>query len=250
MKRLLIFTCICILIIAGCKKENNKAIHTHQKQTGKIIKNINYDDELDIKATATVDTVEFRKQLSQILPNSRILELFGAGYQIFYLALDIYDDDKKAYFQLTPEAGSWVSGFERIQRSLLKENIGLSENFAIIPQKNGDSKAYDLTMVFYSFHWAGNSFKTSPGLINGKKVNSRKTYQIDMSIDNSGKVINQWTIKEINREKFRPQLKGNLMSDFFKGYFPAVLKDDYKSLKDKVEFPQESIKRGVSGKVL
>lgn len=238
------------LLFSACKNEPDKKNYSQKKQNGKIIKYINYDDELDIKSTATIDTIEFRKRMSQILPNKRILELFGAGYQIFYLALDIYGDDKKVYFKLSPEAGSWISGYQNIHRTLLKENIELSDDFAIIPQKNDDSKAISLTSIFSVFHWAGGFSNTSPGQINGKKVNSRKTYQIDISTDNSGKTIKPWTIKEINRNKFSPVIKNNLVDQLYRGIFPAILKDDYKSLKDKIIFPQEAIVRGVSGKVL
>jgi len=250
MKKIFTFILVFTLLFTACKNENSDKTYTPGKQTGKVIKYINYDDELDVKSTATIDTIEFRKQMNQILPNKRILELFGAGYQIFYLALDIYDDDKKSYFQLSPEAGSWVSGYQNINRALLKENIELSDDFAIVPRNNDDSKAVNLTSIFGVFSWAGGFSNTSPGQINNKKVNSRKTYQIDISIDNSGKIIKPWTIKEIDRNKFKPVIKNNLVDQLYRGIFPAILKDDYKSLKDKIIFPQEAITREVNGKVL
>lgn len=245
MKRTILLLSFFFVFLFGCKNGNDKPVNT-QKSTHEFQNRDYYDDELDTKSTAIVDTVEFRKQMNQLLPPKRISELFGSGYQVFYLALVIYDTNHRTYCRLLP-----LRGYENFERGLFKENIELSEDYAILSQKNDESKAINLKHAFYSFNRSlGKSFKTSPGMINGYTVISRKIFQIDVSIDNSGNIINPWTIKEISRELFRPHLKNKLTRDDFNGIFPARLKEDYKSYKDKVVFPKEAIERGVTGKVL
>jgi hypothetical protein len=188
--------------------------------------------------------------MNKILSTKRIVELFGSGYQLFYLLLEI-NSDGTYYFQIAPEAGSWVTGLGSLERRLFKENLDLTNDYAIIPQVTGDSKAISIKDVFYT-HYADNSrsiFKCSAGTLNGKKVRSGKAFQIDVNLLENGVITKQWSIREIDLSKFRPNLKTKLGKEYYMGIFPAALNSEYKLLKDRIGFPKEAIQHNVCGKV-
>ena len=250
MKNLIVIISACFIVLFACNSENKKNEPIQQKSKSGGEKYFYYDDELDVKSTVTVDTAGFRKEMTKILPSRRIVELFGGGYQVFYLLATI-DLDGKVKARISPEGAYWFSGLGNVERGLFKENIEIANNFAITPQPHGDSKAIDITEQFYMKNLSfDRPFKSEAGMLNGKKVRSGKAFQLDAFIGNDGKMIKQWNIHEIDIAKFRTHLKNNLARENYMGFFPAVLKDDYKSLKDKVVFPAEAIKHGVSGKIL
>ena len=250
MKNLIVIISACLIVLFACNGEDKKNEPVQQKTKSGGEKYLYYDDELDVKSTAKVDTVEFRKEMNKILPSKRIVELFGGGYQVFYMLLKI-EINGNVNVSFSPEGASWVTGLGNYEDALFKEEIELSENYAIVPQTNGDSKAINIKELFYSnFRSFNKAFIASAGSLAGKKVRSGKAFLLNINVDGYGNIIHPWTIQEISVSKFRPQLKNNLGREYYAGFFPAILKDDYKSLKNKVLFPQEAIKRGVTGKVL
>ncbi len=250
MKNLIVIISACLIVLFACNGENKKTESVQQKSKNGGEKYLYYDDELDVKSSAKVDTVEFRKEMSKILPPKRIVELFGSGYQVFYMLLKI-EINGNVNVSFSPQGASWVTGFGQFENELFKEEVELSENYAIIPQNNGDSKAINIKELFYlNFSFFNKVFKASAGSLNGKIVRSGKVFLLDINVEDNGNIIHPWTIQEISVSKFRPQLKNNLGREYYMGFFPAILKDDYKSLKDKVVFPLQAINRGVTGKVL
>lgn len=243
MKNLILVSCL-LFVVNACNNNKNQSEITKQEHY------LNYDDELDIKSTAKVDSIAFRNHMSKILSPNRIVELFGSGYQSFYLLLEINDNGKN-YFMLSPEAGSWTTGLGNIERGLFKENLELTNDYVIIPQNAGDPKAVNIKDIFYSHNalFDQTIFKTEAGTLGGKKVRSGKAYQIDISILENGVITRPWTIREIDIAKFRTKLESGLTREYYMGFFPAVLKYNYKFLKDRIDFPKEAVTRGVSGKV-
>ncbi len=251
MRNLFITICICLITIIACNnKEAENAGNNTDSKNAKVEKYLNHDDELDVRSSATVDTIEFRKFMTKVLPAKKIVELFGAGYQTFYLSLKI-EPDGIAYGAIAPEASSWVTGLGNVANDLFKENVEVSGEYAIIHLKKGELKAINMEKDFYTTQYQlKNVFKAKAGMLGGKVVRSGKLFQLDISVSHYGNALTEWIIKEIDFSKFRPKLKNNLQRESFMGFFPTLLKDEYKSLKDKVQFPQEAIRRGVQGKVL
>lgn len=233
----------------GCKHQdnNNKTVNDEKNNSEHYI---NFDDELETKSVAAVDTVEFRNVMNTLLPTKKIIELFGSGYQIFYLGLTI-EPDGKVSANLAPDAGWWVTGLGNVERLLFKDNLEIAKNYAIVPNPEGDSKAISIKEIFYFPRLnVQKAFKAAPGLLNGKKVQSVKLFQIDVTIDNVKNIIKPWSIKEVDITKFRPQINSNLGREHYMGYFPSVLKEDFKFISHRIEFPKEAVTRGVRGRVL
>lgn len=248
MKNIIVVFGVLAFILGGCKSRDNESQPVNSAK--KTEKYRNFDDELDTKSVATVDTVEFRKVMNTLLTTKRILELFGSGYHVFYLGLTIQPDGK-VFASMAPDASWWITGPGDVERLIFKENIEITKDFAIIPNPEGDPKAIDLKNVFYFFDPnISNAFSVSPGLINGKKVVTMKIYQIDATIDNAGNIIRPWSIKELDVAKYRPQINTNLSKDYYMGYFPAVLKEDFKFIGQAMSVPREANARGVRGRVL
>ncbi|PKL82882.1 MAG: hypothetical protein CVV24_07755 [Ignavibacteriae bacterium HGW-Ignavibacteriae-3] len=248
MKNIIVVFGILAFILGGCKSRDNESQPI--KNAKKTENYRNFDDELDTKSIATVDTVEFRKVMNTLLPTKIILELFGSGYHVFYLGLNILPDGK-VFASLAPEAGWWVSGLGDVERLLFKDNLEIAKNFAIIPNEEGDSKAISIKDIFYFPHFnVQKAFTAMPGILNGKKVSSLKIFQIDATIDNASNIIRPWSIKEVAIAKFRPQLNSNLTREYYMGYFPAVLKENFKFIGQSMGFPREANTRGVRGRVL
>ncbi len=249
MKTKLIFLLLVVFILGGCK---NRQTENEDKGNGKKISEhyLNFDDELEQKSVVAVDTVEFRKIINRILPAKRIVELFGNGYQVFYMGLSI-DVDGKITITLSPDASFWITGMGEIERMLFKENLEIAKNYAIIPGKDGDSKAVDIKDIFYTFDPnVQSAFKGSPGILNGKKVRSMKIFQIDATLDYLGGIVKPWTIKELDIAKLRPHIITGLGREYYLGFFPAVLREDFKFIGQSIGFPREAVARGVRGRVL
>ncbi|MDP3580484.1 MAG: hypothetical protein Q8S39_01030, partial [Ignavibacteria bacterium] len=126
MKNLIVIISACLFIFYACSNENEKNNSGSHRSDQKSEHYLNYDFELDIKSTTTVDTVAFRNEMNKILSPKRIVELFGSGYQVFYLLLEINADGTNI-FKISPEAGSWLTGWSRFERGLFKENLELSK---------------------------------------------------------------------------------------------------------------------------
>ncbi|OGU65462.1 MAG: hypothetical protein A2499_16380 [Stygiobacter sp. RIFOXYC12_FULL_38_8] len=250
MKNLIVIISACLIVFFACNGENKKNEPVQKKSKSGGEKYLYYDDELDVKSTAKVDTVEFRKEMNKILPQKRIVELFGSGYKVFYLLLEINPDGTN-YFKISPEASSWFIGWNRSERGPLEEDFEITNEHAVVTSRERDSKAINLKDFFLKKYSVidKNLFNALAGILNGKKVRSGKAFQIDISLLANGEISSPWNIKEIDLSFFIPHIKGNQTKENFLGFFPAVLKNDYKLLKDRINIPKEAIERKVSGKL-
>ncbi|MFA7227468.1 MAG: energy transducer TonB [Melioribacteraceae bacterium] len=249
MKNTIIIMAVIAFIMGGCNSGGNdeRSVNGEKKNSEHYL---NFDDESESKSTATVDTVEFRNVMERLLPAKRIVELFGIGYQVFYLGLTI-DPIGNVYATLAPDAGFWITGMGGLERLLFKENLELTNDYAIVPNSEGDSRAIKINDIFYTNDPnVGKAFNGFPGIKNGKKVRSLKIFQIDATVDNTGNLITPWSITEVDVSKFRPQIAGNLPREYYMGYFPAALKEDFKFIGQSMGFPEAAVKRGVRGRVL
>jgi hypothetical protein len=248
MKRPIILLLISVIIMWGCKeqnKDNSIYIKDRAKNSSKWLY---FDDEMDIKSKVTFDTTEFRKVMDNFLPTQRILDLFGGGYQTFYLGLTIHPDGLVG-IEVVPDIGRWMGIHS--YKYLYREDIELTSEYAIVPQKNNDPRAIRVFDFLYSTMYDYRKiFKGEVGEINGKKVSSLKIFQVDITIDNVKNIIKPWSIKEIDVSIFRPQINSNLSTENYMGYFPALLKENFESISKQIEYPQEAIKRGVRGRVI
>ncbi|MFA7419049.1 MAG: energy transducer TonB [Melioribacteraceae bacterium] len=248
MKKI-ISICACLVAIYSCGVENK---NSSQGENDKLREEhyLNYDFELDTKSIAEVDTAIFRKEMDKILPAKRIIELFGSGYKVFYLLLEINPDGIN-YFRISPEASSWFIGWNHLERGHHEEDLEITNEYAVVPSRKRDSKAINLKDFFLKKYSVidKNLFNALAGILNGKKVRSGKAFQIDISLLANGEISSPWNIKEIDLSFFIPHIKGNQNKENFLGFFPAVLKNDYKLLKDRINIPKEAIERKVSGKL-
>ncbi|MDP2364914.1 MAG: energy transducer TonB [Ignavibacteria bacterium] len=188
--------------------------------------------------------------MKTLLPTKRIIELFSSGYQMFYLGLTI-DTDGKVSAGVAPDVGWLETGLQDVKRELFNENVKIANEFAIVPNSEGDSKAIELKSIFLRFYQnVKNVFTASPGILNGKKVVTVKIFQIDVTVDNANNIIKPWSIKEVDKAKFRPQIKTNLPIEDYLGYLPSVLKEEFKFISQRMRFPKEAKDRGVRGRVL
>lgn len=238
-----------LLLLFSCQQDNRSNKFSYDK-------NIFFDDILEVKSTAKIDTLLFRKEMKRVLPPNKLQQVFGnilgSGYQVLYMGLIIRPDGNNSCV-ITPEAGSII--FKPPYRSQLfpEDNVNRYENITMVTQPNGDTLAVSPDQVYFLIAKnLANAFKTTSGKYKGIEVTTEKLFQIDFTSNTIGKVTVDWNIKEIPVNKFLPVLSNSsydMQLDYISA-FPAKLKDDYKLLRNKVNYPNEAIKRGVNGKVL
>lgn len=242
MKKLLIL--LFIILVFACGREDEKKQNPFSNGVVHEFRNL-----VEMK----VDTTELKKEIQKVIPAKFIYDLFGAGYHNFYLMLVVSPEKEKAVL-IFPDASTF-SGDIPTNLTYL-DNIELTGNYAIRHTDDDNIQTFKLKDIFnktfFTFNKVFSYIDTIPKS-RLKKVPfiSRNLYQIDVSINSRYQITTPWSIKEINDiKKFSPHVSKRMHYGEQNSMFPAIIKDDYKSLKEKVVFPQEAIKRGVSGKVL
>ena len=242
MKKLLVFLCIVFVFACGGDEKKNKA--TFSKGIVHETKNL-----VDIK----VDTTEFRKVIQKVMPTKLIYNLFGSGYHNFYLLLIVTPEKEKAVL-IFPDA-STITGDNSTNLSYM-DNVEIVGDYAIRHTENDNIQTIKIKDVFNRAYFTFNNVFSYLDTIPQSKLKkvpfiSRNLFQIDFSINSRLQITAPWSIKEIvDINKFSPHVSSRMILGEQNSIFPAVLKDDYKSLKEKVIFPTQALKRGVSGKVL
>ncbi|KAF0141555.1 MAG: hypothetical protein FD122_1547 [Stygiobacter sp.] len=247
MKNLTILLLSSLLFLFFACNEHKDTGHKWNPKTESYY---NFNDFVDTKAVLKIDTVAFRKMMDRYLSPKRIIDLFGAGYNLFYAVVIIHPDGSVG-FGLTPDASATVGGGDNSKFYLYKENVEIESDFAIVPQQNQDDKAIRISNIFFEKRYDYRKiFNATAGYLNGKQVITLVLLQLDITVNNTMKIVNPWTIKQVDFTTYSTKLKSKQSAHLYNGFFPAIMNDDYKTLKDKVVFPQEAIKRGVNGKVL
>ena len=236
MKNLSILFCFVFLIISGCKNNSKQDGQENTKPympAGEVWAYFN--EELDVQAAVTIDTSILRNELNKIVPSEKIFDLYGSGYQNFYLRLMISPDNKKS-FVIFPDA------------TYLDRNTGISGN----PLWEQDVK-YELhkEKIFFSNHADENNiFTTTPGSLKGNKVKCLKVYEIHVFLGKNKTISRQWDIHETSIIKYRPDFLGkNVDEYYFGGNIPVTGKDVFDGIRKKIVYPEEALKKGVTGRV-
>lgn len=253
MKRKMIFLAaiIAFLSFEGCKGndiKNNSGQTVHKK----VENYANFDDDLDVKSEAVVDTQLLRKELNNILPPETILELFGSGYQNFYMGLTISKDNAD-YFVLGTDATYWVAPGNQIQDMTLKDatESDMQNKYQHMASHTNSKKAGKNLIFSTRFTDTKNIFKVKAGQLNGKAVRSIKLFEINTFIGPDGKTKAPWAVNEVPINKYREHLlEKNTNTYYYMTGLPAVSTDGFESVKKAIEYPQEALKKGVSGRVI
>lgn len=221
MKIFLVVVTILIVNVIGCQNEtknksfvndNNKTSKTTQIDSSKFLTIIKYD------------SIKFRNFLTKIIPPKKVFNLFGGGYHNFYLNIKEIDNNK-VYYRLMPEAASLFTG------------VGINEKFEWKSKDN----------LFYVYNELPNYIKTRFPQQGFAMYND--FLQIDITLTNSGEIVNHWNFTKIDLNKFKPVIQKNINADQYLGFLPAILKSDYKALQKLIVLPQTAINRRVSGKI-
>ncbi len=249
MNKLLLLLSLSIILNGGCK--NN----VDDKSTVRIQKTeswANYDDLLDIKSEATIDTVLFRQEMDQILTPGKIFELFGSGYHNFYLALTIPKEGQNN-FTIATDISLWLSPGLQTENMIFNEGTELSTTKnKFLSTDYANRKEFRNHAIFNTpFLDIKNIFKTKPGILNKKTVRSIKLFAMNITIDKNKKIIRPWTIKEIDISKYREHfLNPKLNRYYFSTGLPAVSIDGFESIRKAIVYPEVALKNGITGRVI
>ncbi|MBI5731013.1 MAG: TonB family protein [Ignavibacteriales bacterium] len=249
MNKLLIFFIVTSIFGGGCKNNNdNRSIVQQQKNEYWA----NYDDLLDIKSEATIDTVLFRKEMNQILTPEKIFELFGSGYHNFYFALTISKNGQNN-FTIAPDISLWLCPGLQTGDMIFSEGTDLSiaKNKSLLTNHTNEEEIRNHAIFNTPFTDVKNIFKTKPGILNGKSVRSIKLFEMNITIDKKQKIVKPWTIKEIDVSKYREHfLNPKLNRYYFSTGLPAVSVDGFESIRKAIIYPDEAEKNSITGRVI
>ncbi|MCU7492955.1 MAG: TonB family protein [Ignavibacteria bacterium] len=263
MKKAFFIPVICALIFySGCKTDAHKNTNNHEINYG-ISQTYDfwptYDDMLDEKSSARVDTALFRLQMNELLPPEKIFELFGSGYHNFYLQLVIKENESS--FRLCTDASFWRGRGEDTEDMLYTDSKGQFPRHrpSVRYSKNTDKKITHENVtdngkisVFYSIYPdAKKIFIVKPGIKNGKPVRSSKLYEISVFIGKDKKIARPWSIKEVNISKYLDHIyEKNVDRFWYSTGLAAVSIDGFESVRKAISYPEEALKNGVTGRVI
>lgn len=249
MNKLLILFIVTSLLSGGCKnnKDDKSIVQQHKTEYW-----ANYDDNLDIKSEAQIDTILFRQEISEILTPGKISELFGMGYHNYYLALTIWKEGKNQ-FTIGTDISIWLSPGLRTGDMIFSEGTDLSvaKNKILLTNHTNEKEISNHAIFNTPFSDVKNIFRTRPGIINGKSVRSIKLFEMNITIDKNQKIAKPWAIKEIDISKYREHfLNPKLNRYYFSTGLPAVSVDGFESIRKKITYPEEALKNGITGRVI
>ena len=261
VKKNIVLLLSLVFLFGGCKKEENETKEAIQSRSdarhSKVEHFANYDDYLDVKSEAKIDTVKLREELNSILTPKKIVSNFGPGYHNFYLAL-YSSPSGKISFQLNNFMW-WMNSSNEHYKYYFENNnpnkLDDERNFTVKPNdlKAVIKKKDHITVgpIFnLEYDNTKNIFDAKPGLLNGKQVRSVKFFNINIVVDEKFKIIKPWIITEIDNSRFCPQIKNGLSEWEFNNRMKVVNYEELKTIKSKVVFPDAANKRGVTGRVL
>jgi TonB family protein len=244
-------TIVAFLSFEGCKGNDMKN-NSDQTARKKVENYANFDDELDVKSEAIVDTQLLRKELNNILPPETILELFGSGYQNFYMGLTISKDNTH-YFVLGTDATYWVAPGNQLQDMTFNDGTesDMQKKYRHMASHTNSKETGKNSIFSTRFTDNENIFKVKAGQLNGKAVRSIKLFEINTFIGPDGKAKAPWSVNEVPINKYKEHLlEKNTNTYYYMTGLPAVSIDGFESVKKAIEYPQEALKKGVSGRVI
>ncbi|MDR3625326.1 MAG: TonB family protein [Ignavibacteriaceae bacterium] len=278
MKLTIIVFFISLISFQGCKKgdDNNAKQAVPQK---KVENWANFDDEVDVKSEAVIDTVKFRKEIDKILPPEKIVQLFGSGYHNFYLGLTI-SKESEVQFTLGTNISFWLNPSADVKdlifregvdyNSLFKEYKVHASNTAVKQKKDAENNSVNQTYKVHAlknqskiennnnytifenpFTDVNKIFTAKPGIMNGNPVRTIKLYEIAVFVSADGRIIKPWSVRDIELSKYREHLyEPNVNRFYFMTGLPAVCLDGFESMRKQIVYPQEALRNGITGRVI
>jgi len=236
MKKLVFLSFILwALLMLGCnnnkyeKKQDNSTEHNNSKNTPHWGY---FDEELSEKATISLDTAAFRRTMDKILPASVVYDLFGSGYQCFYLYLIIDNKDQASYI-LRPDAlvdngvGSNPLGYQDIDYNFKKDKVFFNK-------REDNNKIFDV----------------KAGKVNGVKVRSLKFYEINVFINKNKTIKNGWQIKDVGIQKYKANfVNNNSEGTLYDENMPVLDRSVFEPIRKAIKYPEEAKKNNITGRV-
>jgi TonB family protein len=249
MRKFLFLIIVFTIHFQACKNDDSEKT----KSEGKEIEYwANYDDGLDIKSEATVDTPLFRQEINKILSPEKIIELFGSGYHNFYLALTISKESEEQ-FTLGTDIAFWLSPGAEVGNLIFKDGVDGTRNYLINYSAKEYAKNRNVNHALFQTPFSNDYkiFTAKPGILNGKTVRSIKLYEINVIVNTDGKIMKPWSINEINLSKYREHFfVPNINRYYFLTGLPAVSIDGFESIRKALVYPENALKNGVTGRVI
>ncbi|MGA7720960.1 MAG: TonB family protein [Ignavibacteriaceae bacterium] len=254
MRKILFLIIVFLIHFQACKTGNTK----NTKNDSKKIENrkteywANYDDGLDIKSEAIVDTLLFRQEINKILPPDKLLDLFGSGYHNLYLGLTI-SQESEVQFTLGTDISFWLNPDAEIRNLIFKDGIESTHNYLINYSAGEYEKNKKVNHALFQAPFSSDYkiFTAKPGILNGKTVRSIKLYEINSIVTKYGKIVKPWSINEMDISKYREHfISPNVNRYYFMTGLPAVSVDGFESIRKALAYPETALKNGITGRVI
>jgi len=247
--RKMFFVFIAVLVLVSCKNSKNETAKIAQQKNEYWA---NYDDQLDVKSEAQVDTVLFRREINEILTPGKIIELFSTGYHNFYLALTVTNEGE-TYFTINTDLSFWLNPGQQMKDMIFNEgtDFTVSKNKNLLTNHTNQKEISNQEIFSTPFLDVNKIFKAKPGMLNGHTVRSIKLFEMNITVDKNKTIVTPWTIKEIEISKYREHfLNPNLNRYYFSTGLPAVSTDGFESIRKAIVYPEIALKNGVTGRVI
>lgn|GEM_PF-2891872 len=245
MKYYAVYFIAVLLILIGCKgkpMQNEKNIYNSVYYANGKEEYYYYDDILTEKPKITIDTAKLLSELDLLMPSKQIASAIKTGYNNFYFMLMIGDTISYKIFQyinLRTDMG-WITFYA-------DNNLVIDYPFS--------RRIVKTPLFFTTFYDEKKVFKTTKGKIDKKEVPSLKLYEICIKIGDDGSKKTEWKISDYDIDKLRPQMMENNQQDQYSQYandflYHPLMIGGYKTMKEKIIYPEEARRENISGKVL